>query len=122
MDPWFYGYSVGHWDGDTFVVESSGFDERSWLDDDGHPHSDEMKLVERYHRTDHDTIEFTMTITDPKAYTQPWTSGTISLRWFQPDQLKARNSGWEDLCVPSQEAKYKELVREPASSPSATHK
>ena len=119
----FNGYSIGHWDGDTFVVESTGFDDRSWLDDDGHPHSDEMKLVERYHRTDHDTIEFTMTITDPKAYTQTWNSAKMTLRWFQADQLKARNSGWEDLredvCVPSQEAKYKELVREPAGNPNA---
>jgi hypothetical protein len=120
-DPRFYGYSVGHWDGDTFVVESNGFDDRSWIDDDAHPHSDEMKLTERYHRTDHDTIEFTMTITDPKAYTQPWTSAPMYLRWFPEDQLKARNSGWddlrEDICIPSEEAKYKDLVREPAGTP-----
>jgi hypothetical protein len=120
-DPTFYGYSVGHWDGDTFVVESNGFDERSWLDDDGHPHSDEMRLEERYRRPDHDTIELTMAITDPKAYTQPWKSTTMTLKSFQPDQLKDRNAGWEDLredvCVPSQEAKYKELVREPAATP-----
>lgn len=117
-DSRFYGYAVGHWDGDAFVVESNGFDERSWLDDDAHPHSDEMRLTERFHRTDHDTIEFTMTITDPKAYTAAWTSATMYLRWFPEDQLKARNSGWndlrEDVCIPSVEAKYKELVREPA--------
>jgi hypothetical protein len=85
-----------------------------------------MMLVERYHRTDHDTIEVTMTITDPKAYRQVWTSGKMALRWFQPDQLKARNSGWEDLreevCVPSQEARYKDLVREPAGNPNANQK
>jgi len=120
-EPRFYGYSVGHWDGDTFVVESNGFDDRAWLDDDGHPVSDEMKLTERYHRADHDTIEFTMTVTDPKSYTQPWASAPMQLRWFQADQLRARDDGWEDLredvCIPSVEQKYKDLIREPAGAP-----
>jgi glyoxylase-like metal-dependent hydrolase (beta-lactamase superfamily II) len=117
-EPRFYGNSVGHWDGDTFVVESNGFDERTWLDDDGHPHSDEMRLEERYHRVDHDTIELTMTVTDPKAYTQPWVSEKKFLEWFPAADLEARGSGWNDLredsCIPSVEAKYKDLVREPA--------
>jgi hypothetical protein len=120
-EPTFNGYSIGHWDGNTFVVESNGFEDKAWLDDDGHPRSNEMRLVERYQRVDHDTIEFTMTITDPKAYTQPWPSTKMTLRWFPADQLKARNSGWEDLredvCIPSEEAKYKELVRVPAGTP-----
>jgi hypothetical protein len=123
-DPRFMGNSVGHWEGNTFVVESNGFDDRTWLDDDGHPHSDEMKLVERYHRVDHDTIEINMTLTDPKAFTEPWVSETKVLTLFPADQLKARNSGWEDLredvCVPSQEARYKELVREPAAKQPAS--
>jgi hypothetical protein len=120
-EPRFHGYSVGHWERDTFVVESSGFDGRSWLDDDAHPHSDDMRLAERYHRIDHDTIEFTMTITDPRAYTQPWTSASMYLHWSAADELAARGDGWEDLredvCIPSVEAKYKELVREPAGAP-----
>jgi glyoxylase-like metal-dependent hydrolase (beta-lactamase superfamily II) len=118
-DPRFYGSSVGHWEADTFVVESNGFDPRTWLDSNGHPHSDEMKLVERYRRVDHDTIELTMTLTDPMAYTQPWVSEKKYLEWFPVDELEARGSGWndlrEDLCIPSVEAKYKELVREPAA-------
>jgi glyoxylase-like metal-dependent hydrolase (beta-lactamase superfamily II) len=118
-DPRFYGSSVGHWEADTFVVESNGFDPRTWLDSNGHPHSDEMKLVERYRRVDHDTIELTMTLTDPMAYTQPWVSEKKYLEWFPADELEARGSGWndlrEDLCIPSVEAKYKELVREPAA-------
>jgi glyoxylase-like metal-dependent hydrolase (beta-lactamase superfamily II) len=117
-DPRFYGNSAGHWEGDTFVVESNGFDPRTWLDSNGHPHSDDMKLMERYRRVDHDTIELTMTLTDPKAYTQPWVSEKKYLEWFPSDELEARGSGWndlrEDLCIPSEEAKYKELVREPA--------
>jgi len=119
-EPRFYGYSAGRWEGNTFVVVSSGFDDRSWLDDDGHPVSDAMKLTERYHRIDHDTIEFTMTVTDPKSYTQPWTSASMYLHWSAGEELGAQGDGWEDLredvCIPSVEARYKELVREPAGA------
>src|SRR5438128_1178782 len=51
VDPRWYGYAVGHWEGDTLVIESAGFDDRTWLDADGHPHSDQMRLLERYRRT-----------------------------------------------------------------------
>jgi len=68
------GYSVGHWEGDTLVVDSYGFDGRSWVDHFGYPHSDDMRLQERYRRIDHDTLELNMTITDPKIYTKPWVS------------------------------------------------
>jgi hypothetical protein len=74
-DPRWYGYSVGHWvDDSTFVVNSNGTDERTWLDNAGNPHSDQMKVEERYHRVDRDTMELTVTIDDPKAYTSPWTA------------------------------------------------
>ena len=91
------------------------------------PHSDEMRLTERYHRIDHDTIELTMTITDPKAYTQPWVSAPMYLHWyFGTDELSARNNGWQDLredaCIPSQEARYKNRIREPAGARDANPK
>ena len=125
-EPHFYGNSVGHWEGDTFVVESNGFDERTWLDSAGHPHSDQMTLEERYHRTDHDTIEVEMTLTDPQAYTRPWIAAKTHLTWYPVDELRKVDSGWEDLredvCVPSEEAKYKELIREPAARGDATPK
>jgi hypothetical protein len=125
-EPRFYGYSVGRWDGGTFVVESSGFDDRSWLDDDAHPHSDEMRLNERYRRIDRDTIELTMTITDPKAYTQPWASAPLYLHRLGPDEISAKDNGWEDLredaCIPSQEVRYKDLIREPAGASGANRK
>jgi len=108
-DPRWYGYSVGKWDGDIFVVQSNGFDDRSWLDADGHPHSDEMRLEERYRRADHNTIELTMTLTDPKAYTKPWVSEKFTLKLAD-----AKTEMREDVCVPSVEAKYKETIREPA--------
>ena len=73
-DPRWYGYSVGHWEDDyTFVVNTIGSDERSWLDNAGNPHSADLKVEERYHRVNHDVMEMTVTIDDAKAYTRPWT-------------------------------------------------
>lgn len=91
------------------VVESNGFDERAWLDADGHPHSEEMTLEEHFRRVDHDTIELTMTLTDPKAYTKPWVAETKTLVLDPQMELQ------EDVCVPSDEQKYRELIREPAA-------
>jgi hypothetical protein len=108
-DPRFYGSSAGHWDGDTFIIQSNGFDDRTWLDADGHPHSDDMTLEERFKRVDHDTIEFTMTLNDPKAYLKPWVSDKSTLTLAD-----SKTSMREDICVPSVEAKYKEEVRNPA--------
>jgi len=108
-DPRWYGSSVGKWDGNTFVIDSKGFDERAWLDADGLPHSEDMTLSERFQRVNRDTIEITMTLTDAKAYTKPWTSDKITLtRDTEHTEMR------EDICVPSHEAQYKEVVRDPA--------
>jgi cyclase len=120
-EPRFYGYSIGHWEGDTFVVQSNGFDDRQWLDADGHPNSTDMRLEERYRRIDHDTVEVRMTITDPKAYTQPWVA-ELRTATLVTRGLDAHTVMREDVCVPSEEAKYKELVREPAGDPEAAKK
>src|SRR5438093_6440608 len=71
-DPRWYGYSVGRWEGDTLVVETAGFNDKTWLGAQGQPHSDEMRTIERYRRVDHDTIQFNLTIDDPKTYTKTW--------------------------------------------------
>lgn len=72
-DPRWYGYSVGRWQDDyTFVVNSNGTDERTWLDNAGNPHSDQLKVEERYHRVNQTTMELTVVIDDSKAYTQSW--------------------------------------------------
>ena len=71
--PSWLGYSVGKWDGDTFVVDTVGVNARTWLDNAGRPHSDAMHLTERYHRRDFGHLEMQLTIDDPKAYTKPWT-------------------------------------------------
>ena len=102
-----YGYSVGKWEGDTFVVDSTGFDDRSWVDHFGYPHSDQMDLQERYRRVDHDHIELTMTLTDPETYTKPWESQK-KVFTLQPRGSKAvTNEGWfglfEEICAPLDE-------------------
>ena len=72
--PSYYGYSVGHWEGNDLVVETIGLNERTWLDDLGHPYST-THLTERYHRADHDTLMVTFGFDDPKAYTKPFSWG-----------------------------------------------
>jgi hypothetical protein len=72
-NPTWMGYSIGHWDGDTLVVESSGFVDGNWLDNNGHPGTESLHLTERFHRRDFGHIDLQMVIDDPKAYTKPWT-------------------------------------------------
>jgi hypothetical protein len=67
------GYSVGRWDGDTLVVESFGFNDRTWLDHDGHPHTEALRMTERYRRRDFGHLELEVTLSDPGAYAKPWT-------------------------------------------------
>jgi hypothetical protein len=72
-DPRWFGYSIGRWEDDTtFVVETNGLDDRTWLDNNGHPHSTALKVTERYHRVNQNTLELTVTVDDPLVYTKPW--------------------------------------------------
>lgn len=73
MQPTWFGYSVGKWEGDTFVVETKGITDRTWLDDSGHPHTDAMRTVERFRRTDFGHMRLEITIDDPKTYAKPFT-------------------------------------------------
>jgi hypothetical protein len=73
LQPWWYGYSVGHWEDDTLVVESVGFRDDGWLDVFGSPLTEEGRLTERFRRTDYGHIEIDVTVDDPKAYTEPFT-------------------------------------------------
>jgi hypothetical protein len=72
-EPWWFGYSVGKWDGDTLVVETAGFRDLGWLDVEGSPLTETGKLIERFHRPDYGHLDIEVTIDDPKAYTKPWT-------------------------------------------------
>jgi hypothetical protein len=72
LNPTWMGDAIGHYDGDTLVVDTIGFNDKTWLDWVGHPHSDQLHLIERIHRVDQDTLEDDLTIEDPKAYPKPW--------------------------------------------------
>jgi hypothetical protein len=79
-NPSFLGESIGHWEGDTLVVDTIGFNENSWLDQDGHPHSDALHTVEKFTRAELDFIDYEVTIEDPKVYTAPW-KFSYTIRW-----------------------------------------
>jgi hypothetical protein len=112
-DPLWYGYSVGHWEGDyTFVVDTEGVDERTWLDAVGHPHSIDMRVQERYTRVDHNTLEMTMTIDDPKTYTKPFVITNERFRWLVSQDLV------EEICVPSLMQEYLSIIGDPAGDSS----
>jgi hypothetical protein len=113
------GMSVGRWEGDTLVVNTVGFNDQTWLDIHGFPHSTEMRLEERYHRTAPDTIEWTFTIYDPTVYQTPWESDTKTFRRMATDEVAY--FGWEGFsgflesyCVQSVEQEFNERVRDPA--------
>ena len=78
--PSWLGYSTGKWEGDTFVVDTIGINDRTWMDNAGRPHSDALHTVERYRRPSVGSLEVTLTIDDPKAYTRAWTVNTGSSR------------------------------------------
>lgn len=73
VQPWWYGYSVGRWDGDTLVVESAGFKDQAWIDEHGTPASDRLRLTERLRRVNFGTLEIQLTVDDPGTFTRPFT-------------------------------------------------
>jgi hypothetical protein len=77
-NPSWMGHSVGHWEGDTLVVDTVGFNDRSWLDPQGHPHTETMRVTERFHRLDFGHLEIEFTIDDPGTYAKPWIIKRIS--------------------------------------------
>jgi hypothetical protein len=105
-----YGYSVGHWDGDyTLVIDTVGSNDQSWLDKAGHPHSVDAHIQERYTRVDHNHLEMMVTVDDPIIYAQPFVLSKNSYRWI-PDQ-----EAEEQMCVPSEMIQYMNVISKPAS-------
>jgi len=90
--PSWMGYSVGRWEGDVLVVESAGFNDQTWLDGAGHPHSDAMRLTERFRRHDLGHMDIDIVIDDPKAYTKP-------LQYVQPQVLLTDTDLIEYVCA-----------------------
>ncbi len=83
LTPSYNGHSIGHWEGDTLVVDTIGLNGKNWLDRVGHPESDQMHIVERIHRVDEKTLQVHLTFDDPKSYTKPW-SAQVGFR-LHPD-------------------------------------
>jgi hypothetical protein len=107
-DPSYLGYAVARWEGDTFIVETAGFNDKQWADPFGDPRSDKMHLTERYRRLNHDTLEQQIIIDDPKAYSKIWVS---------PPKLYKFEPGWEIaewFCVVDEDKTYDDTVRKPA--------
>ena len=115
-EPRLNGYSVGKWVDDyTFVVQTVGMNEKTWIDNQGRPHSSELKVEERFHRVDHDHLELTVTIDDPKMYTKPW----LALNNF-PLRLQPRGFDIRELyCAPSDFAEYNKEIGDPIIAPPA---
>jgi hypothetical protein len=110
----FYGYSVGKWvDGSTLVVQTVGMmaEDKVWLDGTGRPISDQLHVEERFHRVNHDRMELTVTIDDPKMYTKPW----IAMNKFPLRLQDPHFDVTEMYCSPSEMEKYNKLFGNPAS-------
>jgi hypothetical protein len=91
-NPTWMGYSIAKWEGDTLVVDSNGFNDQSWLDRSGHPHSDALHVIERLRRLDFGHMEIQITIDDEKTYTRP-------LTFTQPQILLADSELLEHFCT-----------------------
>ena len=108
-DSRFYGYSVGHWEGDnTLVIDTTGLDERAWLDELGHPRSSSAHIQERYNRLDQYNMVLTVTVDDPKYYTKAWTYMKANFYWMKDQEFA------ETICVPSEGIEYRDTLAKPS--------
>jgi hypothetical protein len=87
--PTWGGYSIGRWEGDTLIVDAAGFNDETWLDSGGHPHSDALRIQERFHRRDFGHMDVSITIDDPKMYTRPFTIKVTELLLPDTDILES---------------------------------
>jgi hypothetical protein len=108
----YYGYSVGHWENDnTFVIDSTGVDERPWLDEVGHPRSSSAHIQERYVRQDQYNMRLTVTVDDPKYYTKPWKFMDAGFYWMKAQEFA------ETICIPSEGLEYRDTLTKPSGIP-----
>ena len=106
-DPRWYGYSIGHWNDNVFVIETVGAME-TWGDEEGHPHSLRARIEERYRLLDHDSLELIVNVDDPEIFQK---------RFVASKQVfKRGNELGEQLCVPSAASQYLELIAKPAGA------
>ena len=109
-DPAWYGYSIGRWEGETFIAETAGFKEGSWLDNSGHPHTEALHLTERFHRINYGRMDLNVDVNDPKAYSRPWKSDTLHFL-LQPDTELL-----EHLCENNRDLEHLRDFSQPAPS------
>jgi len=102
-NPAWFGYSVGHWEGDAFVVQTAGFNDKGWLDNAGKPGTDQLRVVERFVRKDFGHMDIVITIDDPKAYTRPWSV-------TQPLEYQADTELLEYMC--NENNRYFDIVKD----------
>jgi hypothetical protein len=95
----YYGNSVGHWEKDTLVVDSIGYNEKFWFTNGGLPHTEALHLTERFSRPELNTLKYEVTVDDPRAYTRPWTGGW-TVQWVPNEEIQ------EYFCEESIEPKY----------------
>ncbi len=117
--PRWNGYAVGKWVDDyTFVADYIGMDPRTWLDNVGRPHSDALRMEERWHRVNSDTLELTVTINDPKFYTQPWKGLDKFVIHRLPDGFDIS----EAICSATEMSEYNRLIGKPTAPSTADSK
>jgi hypothetical protein len=108
----YYGYSVGHWDDDyNFVIDTTGVDERPWLDEAGHPRSSSAHIQERYTRVDQYNMKLTVTVDDPKFYTKPFVFMRADFYWMKNQEFA------ETFCIPSEGIEYRDSLTKPSGIP-----
>jgi len=108
-DSRYYGYSVGHWDGDnTLVIDTDGVDPTAWIDEAGHPHSPDAHYQERWTRLDQYHLEATVTVDDPAFYTKPFQLMKTDYYWKKDQDVQ------EELCIPSQAIEYRDRLADPS--------
>jgi len=112
--PYWYGYSVGTWEGDTLVVQTVGLDGRAWLDEWGTPFTDFTEVEERWRRADENTLTLQITVKDDELYAEPWTSDLKTFRLQSPDSLNGELM--EQIFAPIDEIEFNQRIRDPAAS------
>lgn len=110
--PFWYGHSVGHWEGETLVVNTMALDSRAWFDEWGTPITDDARVEERWERVAPDTLQLKITVTDPALYTRPWTSMAINYK------LQKKGVELEEIIhAPMDEAAFNDTIANPAGGP-----
>ena len=108
-DARYYGFSVGHWEDDyTLVIDTTGLDERPWIDETGHPQSSSAHIQERYTRVDQYNMKLTVSVDDPKYYMKPWTWMTADFYWMKNQEFA------ETFCIPSEGIEYRDSLTKPS--------